>query len=199
MIIGIFGRAGAGKDTFSDYLVKKHDFIKIAFADKIKRILMDLYGFNYNQLWGPSAERALENDKGLTVRLCSQKFGDCGRELSLDTWTDYCANIIDKLHNVGGYSYLAHTGLQKYNSTEKRNVIVSDCRYLNEILKIKELGGFCIRIKKSNNGLHGSAGQHSSEKDQDNIKDSVFDEIIVNDGTLEDLYNKVDYIFGKYK
>jgi hypothetical protein len=37
MIIGITGRAGAGKDTVADILVERHSFVRVALADEIKR------------------------------------------------------------------------------------------------------------------------------------------------------------------
>lgn len=57
MIVGISGLAGSGKDTCADFLVRNHDFVKVSFADPMKRICMDVYGFSFDQLWGPSSER----------------------------------------------------------------------------------------------------------------------------------------------
>ena len=36
IVIGIIGKAGSGKDTFGDYVVKKYSFDKLAFADPLK-------------------------------------------------------------------------------------------------------------------------------------------------------------------
>lgn len=57
MIIGLCGLAGSGKDTAADSLVQQGRFIKIAFADPLKRIARDVYDFSDEQLWGPSAMR----------------------------------------------------------------------------------------------------------------------------------------------
>jgi hypothetical protein len=57
MIIGISGLAGSGKDTCADFLVRDHGFVKVALADLIKRMVRDVFGFSYEQLWGPSSER----------------------------------------------------------------------------------------------------------------------------------------------
>ena len=57
MIIGISGLAGSGKDTCADFLVREYDFTKVSFADPMKRICMDVYGFSFDQLWGPSEAR----------------------------------------------------------------------------------------------------------------------------------------------
>lgn len=57
MIIGLMGNMGVGKDTFADRLVQKHDFVKVALADPLKRICKEVYDFSDEQLWGPSSER----------------------------------------------------------------------------------------------------------------------------------------------
>ena len=43
MLVGITGKAGSGKDTVGDYLVKSHGFKKIALADPIKRLVKDVF------------------------------------------------------------------------------------------------------------------------------------------------------------
>ena len=57
MIVGICGRAGSGKDTVVDILVRDHGFVKIAIADPLKRVLKDVFDFSDEQLWGPSKLR----------------------------------------------------------------------------------------------------------------------------------------------
>ncbi len=57
MILGIAGAAGAGKDTIADILVRDHRFTKVALADHLKRIAMDVFDFSTEQLWGPSYMR----------------------------------------------------------------------------------------------------------------------------------------------
>ena len=42
MLVGICGKAGAGKDTVGDYLIDKYGFKKIALADPIKRLVKDV-------------------------------------------------------------------------------------------------------------------------------------------------------------
>ena len=201
MIIGISGAANCGKDTVANYIVENYSFVKIAFADKIKRILMDLYDLSYNNLWGPSANRAMhdvrykipDSDEYLTVRLGSQAFGDCGRSLYINTWVDYTINDIKKLTNSYFYNYEDRIGIIKdYFSFGKKNVIVSDCRYLNEMNRLRNEGAKIIRIKKQSSGLKDKTGKHSSEANQVQILDSYFDAVICNDSTLEDLYKKID-------
>jgi hypothetical protein len=63
MIIGISGLAGSGKDTCADFLVRNHDFVKVSFADPMKRICRDVYGFSFDQMWGPSEARNAPDER----------------------------------------------------------------------------------------------------------------------------------------
>ena len=206
MIIGISGSANCGKDTVANYIVKNYSFVKIAFADKIKRILMDLYDLPYNNLWGPSANRSIhdvryklsDSDEYLTARLGCQVIGDCGRSLYLNTWVDYTINDIKKLANSYFYDYEDYKGVfTKYSTFGKKNVIISDCRYLNEMNRLRNEGALLIRIKKDTAGLKDKTAKHSSEANQVQILDSYFDDIIYNNSTLEDLYKNIDNFMAK--
>jgi hypothetical protein len=58
MIVGFAGQAGSGKDTSADFLVKNHGFVKVAFADEIKRTCARIYPkMTREHLWGPSERR----------------------------------------------------------------------------------------------------------------------------------------------
>lgn len=87
MIVGITGRAGAGKDTVADLLVRDHKAVKVALADEMKRIVASVYGFTELQLWGPSEERNkpdLRYPRGHTYRKIEAPCLCCGRP-----WTFY--------------------------------------------------------------------------------------------------------------
>lgn len=56
-IVGVTGQAGSGKDEIANHLVKKHGFQKLALADPIKRLGLNVFEFDAIQLWGPSSAR----------------------------------------------------------------------------------------------------------------------------------------------
>lgn len=58
-VLGILGPAGSGKDLVADYLCT-NGFVKIAFADPMKRFARGAFGLTTEQLWGPSEERNRE-------------------------------------------------------------------------------------------------------------------------------------------
>jgi hypothetical protein len=54
--LGLLGPAGSGKDLVGDWFVQK-GFIKVAFADPMKRFAQKAFGFTIEQLWGSSEQR----------------------------------------------------------------------------------------------------------------------------------------------
>ncbi len=58
VVLGLVGPAGSGKDLVADWLVKNKGFIKVSFADPMKRFVLRTFpGITVEQLWGPSEER----------------------------------------------------------------------------------------------------------------------------------------------
>lgn len=140
----------------------------------------------------------------LTPRYALQRLGtEWGRDNFPNTWVNYAVRVYHRLQNGDCYydqkSGLRTTsfvgeGASPYHSSSwmrsKRDVVISDARFKNELAGIKAAGGKVIRVKRP--GVEAPAWQHASETEQMEIPDSEFDYIVVNDGTLEDLAGKVD-------
>jgi hypothetical protein len=216
MLIGLTGKAGAGKDTSADYLVKQYGCVKIALADPLKRIAKEVFSFTDEQLWGPSEMRNAPDERYprwvadvagekvqqyLTPRYTLQQLGtEWGRNCYNDVWIDYALRMANEVlvnqrsygakgglgHGVKGDSYAADTG------PRFKGVVISDCRFVNEFEAIRKAGGKIWRIKRPEEGLQGSAGQHRSETEQDGVADDYFDTIIYNSSTLESLQMRLD-------
>jgi len=58
LLIGVSGSAGAGKETVANYLVDGAGFVKVSFADPLKRICKDVFDFSDEALWGASEFRS---------------------------------------------------------------------------------------------------------------------------------------------
>lgn len=54
--IGLLGPAGSGKDEVADFFCRK-GFVKVAFADPMKRFAKNCFSLTYEHLWGPSSKR----------------------------------------------------------------------------------------------------------------------------------------------
>lgn len=197
-IIGISGKAGSGKDTVTSILLENKSFTSIAFADPIKRFAMDIWNFNYDQLWGPSQNRSLPderypigNGEYLSPRKVLQHVGEeCARALERGVWVRYALNIAKILLTEDNLSYSPVNGIQIGNNKFSA-VIISDCRYINELSAIKESGGKLIKIIRPGSGLDGDFAKHRSENDSESFSDDDYDFIINNNGTLDNLKEKV--------
>ena len=180
MIIGFCGQAGAGKDTIADYLIKKYNFEKIPLAKPLKEACSILFDLNEEQLYGSLKETEDENWK-TTPRIILQYFG-----------TDIFRNDIKKIIPGLGDNFWINLFKKKYLNKKKDNkdlrVVVSDIRFKNEIDVVQELGGLVIKIIRTN---MDNSDAHESER---NIKNLKCDYEIINDGTKEDLYKKIEVI-----
>lgn len=213
-IIGISGQAGSGKDTAADMLLAKEGVIKLSLADPIKRFARELWDFSDDQLWGPSEfrnkpdERYPIGDEFLTARKVLQHLGtEGGRAIDYDVWIRYAIKIATILLTTKReYCYSPQGGLEPYISQypqgefetldnfpeQVKVVVIPDCRFNNEIQFIKEAGGKLVRVIRPGAGLKGDFGKHQSEIEMESIPDDVFDLVIQNTGTLEDLQNIID-------
>lgn len=191
MLIGLSGRAQAGKDTVANHLVEYYGFRRIAFADKLKDAYAALFDIPRGQvdelklddaahvhITGTQSKDPLwvRNYSSMTVRQSLQRFGtEMGRDVfGVDFWVD-----------------LAFDYNTKYESQIGR-IVVSDCRFLNEYKKIKFLKGHNVRIIRPDNNF--DAGTHISEDEPDPIH---VDEMIENKGDLSFLYDSIGMLMEK--
>jgi hypothetical protein len=209
MIVGISGLAGSGKDTAGDFLCRDYGFVKVSFADVLKRICKDVFDFTDEQLWGPSEERnksdpryprkqrhegsdrgervVYETDTFLTPRYALQTLGtEWGRDCFPDIWVRYALTIATAIDGREGVSYTAQQGVFKSARPPISGVAIPDVRFKNEIDAIKKIGGKVVRITRPGAGLSGAAAVHPSEAEMASIPDDDFDFVIENTtGSLE--------------
>lgn len=205
MIIGICGFIGSGKDTIADYLVNLHHFRRESFANTLKDAVAQVFGWDRTMLEGRTkmarewreqvdpwwAERL--KIPHLTPRWILQQWGTevCRKNFHDDIWI---ASLENKLRN------------------SRDDVVISDCRFPNEIRAIKAAGGIVVRVVRGaepewydaavsrNRGPDGNStwalsgrkleqlGVHASETSWVGTK---FDAVIDNNSTLDDLYQQV--------
>ena len=210
-ILGLCGFAGSGKDTTADFLIQHHGFIRIALADPLKRICRDVFGFTDDQLWGPSASRNapdlryLRSDptldaelQFLTPRFALQTLGtEWGRACYPDVWIDYALRAARQVLEED-FRYDPKCGAWGIDGRTK-GVVISDVRFLNEVQAIRSAGGRVWLITRTGAGLEGTAAQHRSEQEMNEIPRGLFECSILNEGTLEDLRSAVDYFVSATK
>lgn len=202
LIIGVAGRAGAGKTTIADILVKKHGFVGIALADPMKRFCKELFEFSNAQLWGTADDKAREDERypragggHLTSRYALQTLGtEWGRNCYEGVWVNYCLRTAASI--LRGRQYDPQYGLATIFSRFFRpsGVVIHDVRFQNEFDAVKAVGGFLIHVTRPTAGLVGKAAEHLSETEQDGFKD--FDFKIDNSGTMKELEEKVSQVLS---
>jgi hypothetical protein len=138
MIIGICGFIGGGKDTIADYLVNVQHFRRVSFAGALKDAVSSVFGWNREMLEGRTQESRNwreQRDEWWTQRL--------GREVTprliLQLWgTEVCRQ--------GYHDEIWVASLENRLRNSQDNVVITDCRFPNEIKSIRNAGGYVIRV-----------------------------------------------------
>lgn len=182
-LIGIAGKAGAGKDTLADQLVRQHGFVKYSLAAPMKKMLNDLFGWTdenwQDRKWKERKSvlfnmrnigRSIDVDS-LSPRQLAQWLGtEVGRTIGgPDVWL----NLMVREWNSLRYNLDYHHG--EGVSEPCARMVVADVRFDNEARRIRDLGGVIIRINRP--GVAGVA-QHASEK---GVSDELVNVEVTND------------------
>ena len=206
-IIGFVGFISCGKDTAADYLVNYHEFRRDSFANTLKDSISFVFGWDRILLEGRTKESrewretvdqwwaTRLNMPDLTPRWILQHWGTevCRNHFHDDIWI---ASLENKLRNT------------------KDNIVISDVRFPNEMKAIKNLGGSVVRIKRgpepdwfehavnANKGdrhLGWAIGKHRLEQLGIHSSETAWvglpvDYEITNDGTMADLFEKIEFL-----
>jgi len=138
MIIGVCGLIGAGKDTTADYLVNIHQFRRESFANSLKDAVSSVFGWNREMLEGrtkQSREWREQADPWWTARL--------GEPITPRWVLQYWGTEVAR-KSFHDDIWIASLENKIRNSTD--DIVISDCRFPNEIKAIKEAGGRVIRV-----------------------------------------------------
>ena len=200
MIVGVCGFIGAGKDTVADYLVNIHEFRRDSFASTLKDAVASVFGWDRVMLEGRTRQAREWREQvdtwwarrlgmpGLTPRLVLQLWGTevCRRGFHDDIWIASIENKLRSSHD---------------------DVVISDCRFPNEIASIKRAGGKIIWVRRGalpnwyDIAVRANQGDTESalELSQANIHVSEtawvgtdFDAIFDNNSSLDSLYDQIN-------
>lgn len=147
MIIGITGKAGSGKNTLAELIVKlypEYKFEIVAFADKVKQVYSLIIGEEIVDT--PAWKSEFLPAWGMTRREMLQRIGtDAMRDnLHKDVWVKAL---------FSGFK-------------PEKNYIITDVRFLNEALEVRDKGGIVIRVKRDN-APQIAESNHPSETELD--------------------------------
>lgn len=145
VLIGITGRAGAGKDTMADELAEKHGFLKMPFAGPLKMAAKVLFGFSDQQMNDRELKECMNDYWGITHRSALQKLGtECMR-------------------GVFGQDFWLKRWMLSYSEwRDTDHIVVPDVRFENEANLIRNCGGSIVHIRRPNN-TNAIPQTHASE------------------------------------
>ena len=204
MIIGITGLISSGKDTIADYLTTYQGFKRISFAASLKDAVAAVFDWDRESLEGTTKASRVwreQKDEWWSNRLKM----DITPRWVLQYWgTDVCRN---HFHNDIWVASVEHRLLNS-----KEDIVITDCRFSNEVAAIKNAGGIAIRVQRGlnpewydsaiayNRGPNGNVSWALSKMQLDNMKihaseySSVglkYDHVIENNGTIDSLHEKI--------
>ena len=188
MIIGVVGYIGSGKGTVGDILEREYGYKKFAFADALKDAVASIFVWPRGLLEGDTnASRAFRERVDVwwshkfgyevTPRLILQKFGTeaCRHGIADNIWI---AALEKRIH---GYE----------------DVVITDCRFPNEIDFIRSAGGVLIRVKRGDDPSPEELSKMHISETAWNGYDPDF--VIHNEGTKDDLKENVKIILTQHE
>lgn len=198
MIVGITGFIGSGKDTVADYLVNFHEFRRESFASTLKDAISSVFGWDRTLLEGRTKEAREWREQVDTWWANRLGMPTLTPRWILQYWgTDVCRNNF--------HSDIWIASVENKVRQSKDDIVISDCRFPNEIKSIQSSGGKIYWVQRgelpewydialdANRGSASALQLIKAKKIHDSEWSwigSNFDGIIDNNGTITDLYEQ---------
>lgn len=207
--VALCGKANSGKNTtaklIADSLCSKEDEYKmIAFADPIKEMIMVMFPWaDRDCLYGSSKLRANvipnatdQDGNPLTYRRALIDLGSQGRAYNPLHWINLFDHAVHKIPFLEiKYDNVNWSIVPWPKIVRQKLILCTDVRFRNEFDYLKSKDYFLIKIKRDSDIVIN----HSTETNQDSIKEEEFDYVFSNNGTLSDLENEVKTIVDLVK
>jgi hypothetical protein len=194
MIIGITGALQAGKDTVAAYLVEKHGFVRLGFADELKlevkkrlrRTVLAIFHQSsaaWHQYVGWLQKTGTLHSEEVQLDWCLWVGKPPGIRELLQEYGTQVRRADDPDYWVKAWrkTYL------RYLRDEARNVVAPDTRFPNEVDEIRRFHGKIWLVTRPGYAM-GKPGAHESEQGLGVIRP---DAVIANDGAIGDLYSHI--------
>src|SRR5574343_416824 len=200
MIIALCGSIGSGKDTVANILIQERGFKRMSFAGPLKKAVSAIFNWDYELVEGLTPESRVWREK-------------------VDTWWSERLNIPNLtprfvLQHIGTNVMREHfhediwtASIESHLRSSGENIVLSDCRFPNELQSIRNNGGIVWEVRgknlpewydvarRANLGSSEAAKRLKFEYDIHESETAWIGEpvtaVVLNFGTLEDLKNTV--------
>lgn len=177
-------RPQCGKSTFADHLINRHSYIRLPFADPMKKMLEALFrevgisaDDSFRYLYGDWKEKPIPQLGGKTTRFLMQTLG-----------SEWGRDTVDEDFWVG----VMEAKLSRYSTYDR--IVIDDMRFPNEYKMLKRLGATFVKVIRPIDSLSTCATGHQSEGRLDQHPDVEFDSVVLNDHDVPWLQAKADSV-----
>lgn len=170
MIIGLAGNAGVGKSTAAGFF-ENHGFVRDAYASTMKKAVSVMFGIQLEILQSDiEVKSKIDPYWQMTYRQILQLFGTeaCRHAFGGDIWE----RVLWRRHDT-------------YVRDSCYDLVIEDVRFDNEAEAIRKRDGIVVLIMRT--GYTGDS--HASEH---GINSALVSDVIFNNGTKFDLYDKLE-------
>ena len=169
-LVGLVGKAYAGKTTIANHLVALFGYQRTAFADPLKKMLITAGICTYEECYvtkTPESRRMMQLIGTEIFR----------KQVNPLYWVNHCEDEICRIMGE-----------------EKKHVVVDDIRFPEEARRIKDLGGILVKVERIGHVNSNAGTTHDSERFVDSI---VCDHTIrAESGDTEKLFLCIEEIIG---
>lgn len=170
-IILLAGKAGSGKDTVANHLVKNYSFKRFAFADTLKEYVAKKYNVPLELLFTQEGKKQeiVVKKKKVTLRDLLIKDGAEKRQEDKNYWVNL---VIEKIQA----------------EPQTQNIVISDFRFPNEFVRMNDIFSEIVAVKV----VRENGCENIDDISETALNQFVFDRILFNDRTIYDLEKLVD-------
>ena len=205
MIIGVCGFIGSGKDTVADYLVNFHEYRRESFANSLKDAVAQVFGWDRTMLEGRTTQAREWRECVDTWWAERLHMPNLTPRLMLQLWgTEVC--------RAGFHDDIWIASLENKLRTSQDNIVISDCRFPNEIKSLRAAGGIIVCIERGVQPHWSTIAARAYQGDvkaQDWLKNegihasetawvgTDFDFVLYNNSDIDSLYKQIQTVINQ--
>lgn len=140
-ILSISGLIASGKDSVANYLITQHGFKRVSFANSLKDAVAAIFGWDRALLEGHTQESRVWREQVDSWWADRLGMPDLSPRWVLQYWgTDVCRNRF--------HTDIWVASVENLLRSTTDDVVITDCRFKNELNAIKKQNGITVRIHR---------------------------------------------------